>query len=226
MISRFSDYYEKNRSRRLRYWWTLMLQFCEPNFPGRFQSIAVVYDWPSYLYNHIISEQVSITGRRIKQTSDRLIATPLAIEYWYILEQMFSLCSTVLFNQSIVHPSTSTVRWPKFFPYRPFFFISFFTIQNTHPIRLLGENEWVKFAKSRNDPNHYICEHVAGSHVVFFIDIFNIHTELDADASSCCWKWWKAIRSFLVRSGVVVEPIVFVLLLLFRLPIPGDENCC
>ncbi len=50
--------------------------------------------------------------------------------------------------------------------------------------------------------------------------IFNTHTVLAADASSCCWKWWKAIRSFFVRSDVV-GPVVFALLLL-RLPIPGD----
>ena len=52
--------------------------------------------------------------------------------------------------------------------------------------------------------------------------LFNIHTKFDVDdASSCCWKWWKAIRSFFVIS-VVVELEWWLGLLLLRLLIPGD----
>jgi hypothetical protein len=58
---------------------------------------------------------------------------------------------------------------------------------------------------------------------VIFRYLVNIYTEIEGDddeASSCCWKWWKAIRSFFDRRAVV-GPVEFVLLLL-RLVIPGD----
>lgn len=55
-------------------------------------------------------------------------------------------------------------------------------------------------------------------------DVFNIYTEID-DASSCCWKWWNAARSFFVRSivvGFVVVEFGLLLLLFVRLERLGD----
>ncbi len=125
---------------------------------------------------------------------------------------MLSLYSTVLFNQSINHTDRKYVGCS--LTELSFSFSSYLLFLyhlNTHLIRKLKEKRVEEICKEQKWPIWTCARKWC---------MFNIHTELDDDASSCCWKWWKAIRSFLVRS-VVVGPVVFVLLLL-RLPIPGD----